>query len=54
MKYEKNELNEWFMCVSECKKHENLVWVSHLNDRFLIVLRLAKFAKLLVWSTSPF
>lgn len=36
-------------------------WLSYLNDRFLIVLRRAKFAKLLwwstiklLWSTSPF
>lgn len=45
----------WFMCVSECQKNMKIsVLVSHLNDRFLIVLRLAKFAKLFVWSTSPF
>lgn len=35
------------------RKAQN-VTVAYLNDRFLIVLRLAKFAKLLLWSTSPF
>lgn len=41
------------LCVQK-EKTLKTVFVSYLNERFLMVLRLAKFAKLFVWSDSPF